>query len=125
MRAVYREINIIPAAGLRDFYVLVFIYKYYNRYLPGCFEGIFCETSDVHQHDTQARGGIEIPRSVSNRSSVSIIYRVSKLWNKLSTGANKLDNLNLSCDWNCLINILLKHIKRICFIFYYLFTLSL
>ncbi|XP_065572622.1 uncharacterized protein LOC136034981 [Artemia franciscana] len=94
MRAVYREINIIPAAGLRDFYALVFIYKYYNRYLPDCFEGIFCKTSDVHQHDTQARGDIEIPRSVSNRSSVSIIYRASKLWNKLSTGANELDNFN-------------------------------
>jgi len=84
----------MPAAGLRDFYTLIFfIYKYYSESLPDCFEGIFCERSDFHQHDTRARGDIEIPCLVSNRSSF-LLFIVSKLWNKLSTGTKELNNFN-------------------------------
>ena len=81
---MYRDLNIMPAAGLCDFYMLIFIYKYYSESLPDCFTGTFCERSDVHQHVTRIQGNPEVPRLVSSRSSFSLIYKDSKLWNKLS-----------------------------------------
>ena len=51
--------------------------------IPDCFEGIFSERSDVQQHNTQMQGNIEVPRLASSRSSFSLVYRASKLWNKL------------------------------------------
>ena len=84
MRLVYSEINIVPATGLRDFYTLIFVYKCHNEGLPDCCSRIFCERSDVHQHNTRMWGNIEVPRLASSRSSLSLVYRASKLWNKLS-----------------------------------------
>ena len=57
----YRDLNIMPAAGLRDFYTLIFIYKYYRESLPDCFTGIFYERSDAPHHITRIRGNTEVP----------------------------------------------------------------
>ena len=84
MRSVYSEINIMPAVRLRDFHTLIFIYKYHNEGLPDCFAGIFYERPNVDEHDTRMRGNIQVSRLASSRSSFSLVYRASKLWNKLS-----------------------------------------
>ena len=94
LRSMYRDLNIMPAAGLRDFYTLIFIYRYYRGSLPDCFTGIFCERSDVHHHNTRIRGNTEVPRLVSSRSSFSLIYRASKLWNKLSIDIKEIGSLD-------------------------------
>ena len=114
MRSVHRDLNIMPAAGLRDFYTLIFIYKYYSNSLPDCFTGIFCERSDVHHHITQIRGNTEVPRLVSSRSSFSLIYTASKLWNKLSIDIKEigiLGQLSLIYVWTCSVGMLLKQIN--------------
>ena len=93
MRSVYGELNIMPAAGLRDFYTLICIYKYYSDSLPDCFTGIICERSGVHHHITRMRGNTEVPQLVSSRSSFSLIHRASKLWNKLSINIKEIGSL--------------------------------
>jgi len=82
------------AAGLRDFYALIFIYKYYSENLPDCFTGIFCERFNVHHHFTRIRGNTEVPRLVSSRSSFSLIYRASKLWNKLNIDIKEIGSFD-------------------------------
>ena len=84
----------MPAAGLRDFYTLICIYKYYSESLPDCFTEIFCERSDIHHRITQKRGNTEVPRLVSSRSSFSLIYRASKLWNKLSIDIKEIGSFS-------------------------------
>ena len=84
----------MPAAGLHDVYTLIFVYKYQTEGLPDCFAGIFCENSDVHQHDTQMRENSEVPRLASSRSSFSLVYRAYKLWNKLSKDIKENGNFN-------------------------------
>ena len=69
---MYRDLNIMPSAGLREIYTLIFIYKYYSDSLPDCFTGIFCERSDVQHNVTRIRGYTEILRLVSSRSSFSL-----------------------------------------------------
>ena len=80
---MHRDLNKMPTAGLRDFYTLIFIYKYYSESLPDCLIGIFCEKSDVHHHINKIRGNTEVPQLVSSRSSFSLIDRASILRNKL------------------------------------------
>ena len=90
VRSMYSIINIMPAAGLRDFYTLIL-----------CFTGICRERSNVHCHGTRTSGDIEVPRLVASRTAFSIIYRGAKLWNKLVPGTKELpiSHLNLSCVW--------------------------
>ena len=90
VRSVYSIINIMPAAGLRDFYTLVFMYKYCYGCLPDCFTGIFRERSNVHCHGTRTSGDIEVPCLVSSRTAFSVIYRGAKLWNKLVPSTKEL-----------------------------------
>ena len=55
-RSVYRDLNIMPATGLRDFYTLIFINKYYSDSLPDCFyRNILWEVwcSPPHSSDTR------------------------------------------------------------------------
>jgi len=87
---MYNIINIIPAAGLRDFYTLFFMYKYCYECLPDCFIGIFQGRSNVHCHETQTNEDIEVPRLVSSRTAFPVIYRGAKLWNKLVPSAKEL-----------------------------------
>ena len=93
LRSVHRDLNIMPAAGLRDFYTLIFIYKYYSDSLPDFFAVIFCESSGLHHHITWMRGNTEVPWLVLSRSSFSLIYRASKLWNKLSIDIKEIGSL--------------------------------
>jgi len=84
MRSVYRELNITTAAGLRNFYTLILYISIRLKAFLDCFKGIFCERSDIHHHVTRIPRNTEVPRLVSSRSSFSLSYRASKLWNKLN-----------------------------------------
>ena len=87
---MYSMINIMPAAGLHDFYILVFMYKYYYGCVPECFTGIFRETSNVHSHRTRTSGDIEVPCLLSSGTAFSAIYIGAKLWNKLVPSTKEL-----------------------------------
>ena len=87
---MYSIINIMPAAGLRDFHTLVFMYKHYYGCLPDCFTGKFRERSKVHCHGTRTNGNIEVHRLVLSRTAFSVIYRGAKLWNKLFQSTKEL-----------------------------------
>ena len=90
VRSMYSMINIMPAARLRDFYTLVFMYKYHYGCVPECFTGIFRDRSNIHDHRTRTSGDIEVPHLVSRRTAFSIIYRGAKLWNKLVPSIKEL-----------------------------------
>ena len=77
--SMYSIINIMPAAGLRDFHTLVFMYKHYYGCITDCFTGKFRERSKVHCHGTRTNGNIEVHRLVSSRTAFSVIYRGAKL----------------------------------------------
>ena len=88
--SIYSIINIMPAAGLRDFYTLIFMCKCYYGCVTDCFVGIFRERSNVHGHRARTRGDIEFPRLFSSRTAFSVSYRGAKLWNKLVPSTKEL-----------------------------------
>ena len=90
VRSMYSVINIMPAAGLCDFYTLVFMYKYYYGSVLEYFTGIFRDRSNIHGHRTWTSGDIEIPRLVSSRTAFSVIYRGAKLCYKLVPSTKEL-----------------------------------
>ena len=79
----------MPAAGLRDFYTFVFMYKYCYGCLSDCFT-----------------------RLVSSRTAFSVIYRGLSCGMSLSQVPRNypIVNSNLSCLWGCLENIPSKQI---------------
>jgi len=87
---MYSIINIMPAAGLRDFYTLVFMYKYYYGCLRDCFTGIFRERFNVHSQENRTSDDTEVSHLCSNRTTFSVIYRGAKLWNKLVPSTKEL-----------------------------------
>ena len=81
VRLEYRRQKILPAAGLRDFYHQLFMFKYNNNNLPLCFSGMFKVRSDCHNYNTRTSKALSAPIAITTRSKFSFIYRGIKLWN--------------------------------------------
>ena len=107
VKSMYSIVNMTPAAGLRDFYTLVFMYKYCYVCLPDCFTGTFRKRSNVHFHGTRTSGDIEVPRLVSSRAAFSVISRGTKLRNTLVPSTKKLPISQFKSDVR--VGLLGKH----------------
>lgn len=93
VRATYIDVKVLPAAGLRDFYSLQFMFKYNNELLPSCFSGMLKARSSIHDHETRQRENLHAPLVVSARSTFSPIYRGLKLWNGVNKELREIGDL--------------------------------
>ena len=92
VRNVYKRIRIIPASGLWELYILLFIFRLivsglierlYQGTNLSCFDSLVNLRSMIHNYDARSSGEIRIPLTVSTRSTFSLLHRGIRSYNNL------------------------------------------
>lgn len=95
VREIYPTLKILPAAGLREFYVLWFIFGLQQDVQPRCFGDLLSIRSTVHSHDTRGSADFCVPRGISSRSCFSVLYRGTRKWNSLNSDIKTIGDPNI------------------------------
>jgi hypothetical protein len=85
LKELYREYSTLPIPAMREFRILLFMYKYtfMNHTLPPALRNYFTTNSRVHNHDTRNKNNFHIYPVTSNTGLKTVLSTGSRLWNDL------------------------------------------
>jgi len=84
---LFKRLNIIKFFDLIEYYISIFMFKYYNNLLPSSFDSFFTQVNQKHHYNTRAasKQSYYLPKVRTNFAKFNIRFQGATTWNSLDT----------------------------------------